>query len=91
VSQPLTGFVLRQAVGVAASVGLDVFVCRGRSPSGFRADHHRHREGAAERPSALIWVGLLIGPLHASLSVANVVTAGLWISGRLRSADRRYR
>ena len=32
-------------------------------------------------PAVLIGVGLLIGVLHASLGAANMVTAGMWISG----------
>jgi deazaflavin-dependent oxidoreductase (nitroreductase family) len=80
-SRLLAGVVLRQTMGVAASAGLDEFVAAADRHPVFELTITETMKVPGSVPAALIGVGLLIGVLHASLGAANVVTAGMWISG----------
>ena len=80
-SRPFAGFVLRQTLAVAAAAGLDEFVAAVDRHPVFELTITETTKVPASVPATLIGVGLLIGVLHASLGAANVVTAGMWISG----------
>jgi len=80
-SRPFAGFVLRQTLAVAAAAGLDEFVAAVDRHPVFELTITENIKVPVSVPATLIGVGLLIGVLHASLGAANVVTAGMWISG----------
>ena len=70
-----------QTMAVAASAGLDEFVAAADRHPVFELTITETTKVPGSVPAALIGVGLLIGVLHASLGAANMVTAGMWISG----------
>ena len=80
-SRPLAGFVLRQTLDVAAAAGLDEFVAAADRHPVFELTITETMKVPASVPATLIGVGLLMAVLHASLGAANVVNAGMWITG----------